>query len=515
MRLSIRRLAATLVTFFVVSACPAIAAEPIAVQAPDDAPVVAVANKPETLADALVAAYGDNPQIIAQRATTRSADEAYVQARSVYGPTVSAVAGYRYQKDSIENAIGSPFHQSGFTSNYGIELSQSLYTSGRNHAGVIRGTAIVDEARQTLRLAEISLLTNAIAAYVGVRRDRELLSIANDDLGQLSARFGDSQKLYDHRESTRTDLDQTATRLAIARAQFAVAKDQLGVSLSNFLEVIGHVPGPLAPEPSIPGLPAILSQAYTIAQAENPAILAASAREQQARAAYEVARSAFGPTIDLTASAGRAPYYPYSEDLGVKTITGGVVLRMPLTSGGLRSSRLREAREVDLAERARLDDARRAVNRTTTQQWLQWTAARNEVVAYTDAVARATTAYEGAVKQQRAGDRTTLDVLILERDLLDVRSALVRARADSYLGQAGILAAMGRLDLATLVPNAPRYDPHVNFARVHDRAGLPLLTPLLHAIDGATVHSIARPPVKIPDGMAPDPDAEQYLAIFP
>jgi len=54
----------------------------------------------ETLMDAVTAAYGSNPDLVAQRFRQKAQNETYVQTRAQYGPqlSLSATAQYNYTK---------------------------------------------------------------------------------------------------------------------------------------------------------------------------------------------------------------------------------------------------------------------------------------------------------------------------------------------------------------------------------------------------------------------------------
>ena len=69
------------------------------------------------------------------------------------------------------------------------------------------------------------------------------------------------------------------------------------------------------------------------------------------------------------------------------------------------------------------------------------------------------------------GNRTVLDILDAERELLNARVQLVTAQRNAYVAGFSLLAAMGRaeardLDLAS---GGPLYDPAVNYERVQGR----------------------------------------------
>ncbi|OYX09193.1 MAG: hypothetical protein B7Z08_06195 [Sphingomonadales bacterium 32-68-7] len=85
--------------------------------------------------------------------------------------------------------------------------------------------------------------------------------------------------------------------------------------------------------------------------------------------------------------------------------------------------------------------------------------------------------------QERAGARTTFEVLDLLRDLLTVRSQLVAAETSAELARYGLLAAMGRLEAPQLVDGVVPYAPGDNLQRVRTMTDAPPITPMVEALD--------------------------------
>jgi outer membrane protein len=107
------------------------------------------------------------------------------------------------------------------------------------------------------------------------------------------------------------------------------------------------------------------------------------------------------------------------------------------------------------------------------------------------------------VEQQKAGFRTTLDVLILARDLLTVRNNLNMTEADHYIAQARILFALGMLDLPDLMPSEPAYDAGAHLEKVDGQGSVFPITPILRALDGISYVGTEPRPTRDPaiDGL--------------
>ena len=135
----------------------------------------------ETLADAITAAYQSNPNIQAQRAAMRALDENYAQARAAYGlqATASISESYGYAKGpQTRTSLLPPPGEDATSQSNDLSISQALYTNGRYAARLAGVEAQIKASRENLRRIEMDLLVRVTNAYVSVRRDREVLRIA-------------------------------------------------------------------------------------------------------------------------------------------------------------------------------------------------------------------------------------------------------------------------------------------------------------------------------------------------
>ncbi len=454
------------------------------------APVMLVAAVPaqaETLMDAIAAAYRTNPQLQAQRAETRAVDEQLTQAKSAYGPTLTARLTRNYGYERVDLASG-PATESGTTNSYTGTAEQPLFTSGRLSSGIRIARANIDVARENLRQLEANVLNGVITAYVSVRRDQQLLAIAQENLDLLTRQRSDTEARLKGREATSTDLQQTEVRYNFALARVKEARASLEVSRSQYLQSVGTLPGDLAPMPTLAVLPTSLDQAYGVADENSPQLLAAMGRERSSHAEIGAARAEFGPIISLQANGGRSTLDDFNTNRR-DYFTGGVVATVPIFNSGLTSSRVRQAQKRNDADWYSVDQTRRDVRQAVAESWERMVSARGSIGDYRNAVLRAEAAFSGARDQERAGVRTTLDVLDQARDLLDARTALAQTEANEYLSRSSLLATMGLLEAPRLT-GVQGYDPKTNLRRVQNVL-VPPYQPVLHVAD-----SIVQGPVR-------------------
>ncbi len=437
----------------------------------------------ETLSDAIAMAYESNPTLQAQRASQRALDESYVQARTGWRPTVSLGIQDTFLEsrtpggrglidtngDGIPDTVVSTSVNERYTGNAGLSFSQPLYTGGRVAAAVSGAQADVLAGRENLRRVEAQVLGQVIVAYVDVRRDQEAVRIRQENVNVLMRQLDESKARFDVGEITRTDVAQSQARLAAAQSQLQLAVAQHAISRANYAAVVGQNPGELAAEPPLAGLlPADVDKGFDVAETNNPQLRAAQYAEQASRARVSGAKAERLPQVSLSGRYGFSGVgRPIATDKWSQSISATAGVNVPIFSGGLASSRIRQQVERNTADRINIETARRAVLQSMTQQWNQLLAARANITSSEEQVRAAVIAAEGTRQEQQVGLRTTLDVLNAEQELRQAQLSQINARHDEYVAAAGVLASMGRLEAKNLTPATPRYDPATNFRKLH------------------------------------------------
>lgn len=447
----------------------------------------------EALADALRITYWTSPAILAQRSAVRSSDYRVPQARSAYGPHLTYELRETWQRDvnqltpaekAAQSSSDAWLARSGWSNSAQAILTQPLLTFGRNAASEQGALAQRNYQAQVLRSTEQQALYDTIASYVGLLRDKAGLDIARDNLEILSVEENDTQSRFKVREVTLTDLQQVTTRAELARAQLFSAQRDLASSEATFVQKVGAPAGKLAPVAPLELPVETLEEAYAYAELHNPVLLAARQRELISRADTAAAKADLMPRVDLEGRAIFASRSPYIDRPHYAEQRGAIILTGPLFDSGLRQSKIEEARAANDSDWRLIDAAVRDNHAALAASWNDWLATEESIVRLGMAVEAAQKALEGARLQQRSGLITTFDVLELTRDLLNVRSNYNSSIAEAYIAKARVLALMGALDPGSLLPNDVQYDPQMHFEKVENKGNLPLITPLIRALDG-------------------------------
>ena len=438
------------------------------------AAILALAGAPasgQTLQEAMALAYANNPTLQAARAALRATDETVPQALSGWRPTVqlSANAGVA-QGYARSVGAGGPVTRPTDRTPAGVAatLVQPLYRGGRTEAQVRRAENQVLAARARLLATEQAVLRDTVAAYVAVIRDQEEVRLNRNNVTVLQRQLQATNERFRVGEITRTDVAQAQSRLAGSRAQLADAEGRLQNSRALFARLVGQAPGRLtAPQP-LRAPVGSAEEARRIAMANNPAVVAALFDEAAGRDFIDVQMAALLPQANLQAQAFRNDNtaQPLSRVTG-QQITATITV--PLYQGGAEYAAVRQARQDAQRLRQVIDEQRRLAAQQANEAWESLLATRATVAAVRAQINAAEIALDGVRREAVVGNRTTLDVLNAEQELLNARVALVRALANQVTASHALAAAVGRLTARDLRLPVAAYDMEAYYSAVRNR----------------------------------------------
>lgn len=451
----------------------------------------------ESLAEAIALAYQTNPTLQSQRAQVRGVDEGYVQARAALGPTAALQATAAYDQTRFGYASPSA------TNNGQVQLnvSQALYTGGREALGVSAARAQIAAARQSLRATEGNVILAVIQAYADVIRDAKALTVRAKNLKVLADQVTQARARVRDGELTRTDVAQAEAQLASERALYSTAQGQLQLSRAAYATVVGRDPGDLDPMTALPGLPATIDLAFDEAADQSPELTQSKYAEIGSRDRVAVARAAHRPTITLNLTAGyTGSLVPFSANQVERVVMGQAVISQPLFTSGLIGSQIRQALDQNTGDRIAIEITRRAMVQNVANAWNQMLVSRSNVGFQAENIRAAEIAFRGMTIEYREGLRATLDVLIAEETLRDAELSLLAAEHDQYVAEATLLRVIGRLEGPALLPGLPRYDVTANLHRVENRGAVPWSS-LIETLDAMGAPNAGQGPISAPRAM--------------
>ena len=430
----------------------------------------------DTLNGSLILAYQNNPTLNAQRASVRATDEGVPQALSGYRPrvNVNGSIGSQYFDTTSRSqtlGVGNTYTQlSGnmTPNNYGITATQTLFNGFQTPNRTRQAESQVQAARETLRVSEQSVLLSAVTAYMNLLRDAAILDLQRRNVEVLQEQLRQTRDRFNVGEVTRTDVAQSESRLAAGRSQVLNAEAVYKASVATYRQVIGVEPGRLAPGSPVDRFsPRTLPAATGLATATHPAVTSAQYSVDAALLQVKVAEGALYPTLALQ---GNVQQSNEASLLTLKTFSASAVAQLvvPIYQGGAEYSLIRQAKETLGQRRLDLDTSRDQVRQGVVQAWGQLEAAKANIDATQAQVQAAEIALNGVREEARVGQRTTLDVLNAQQELVNARVALVSAQRDRVVASYTLLAAVGGLSPQVLGLRVPVYDANVHYQQVRD-----------------------------------------------
>ena len=412
-------------------------------------------GKAENITDAMSAAYNTNPDLGAQRARLRQADENVAQALSNWRPTIRVTG--EYGRGWFRNNTTLLQYQRLKPKAGQAEIVQPIFRGGRTIAATRAADQDVLAERALLADREQTVLLAAATAYADVVAAEALVKLRANNVNVLNQQFTATNARFRVGELTRTDVAQSEARVAGAQSDLIAAQAELAFARANYLRVVGMPPGTLAEPVALGAVPKTEEETIAIAGDRNPVVRSAVYREAAAVYRVNEALGALLPTVSIIGTAARLYDSNFEGDRSDRAEIVGQV-SIPIYQGGAEHSRVRQAKQVVGERRLTLDSARRQAIEQATRTFRRLEAQRARLQSITSQINAAGVALEGVRQEAQVGSRTILDVLDAEQELLDARVTLVSAQRDAVVQHYALLAAIGSLTSQVLNLPVERYD---------------------------------------------------------
>ncbi|HXI07703.1 MAG: TolC family outer membrane protein [Bradyrhizobium sp.] len=430
----------------------------------------AVPAAAESLPDALARAYQTNPQLNGERARQRATDENVPQALAGYRPQIVATlsAGLQQVRDllvgnTVQTASLKPWQ-------IGVTVTQTLFNGFKTANSVRVAELQVSSGREALRNVGQGVLLDAVTAYTNVLANQSLVEAQRANVAFLRETQSITQKRLNAGDVTPTDTAQAEARLNRGLSDLNAAEVALAISQATYTQVIGNPPAQLQPAQTVDRFgPRTRDDAMQLAFTQHPAVMAAGFDVDVASTTIRVAESSLLPTITVQGSASKSR--DNDPTLGTRgTDQASIIgqLNQPIYDGGTAASQTRQAKELASQSRLVLEQVRGQARTAAISAWVANEGAKIAVSAAESEVRAATVALAGVQKEAAGGQRTTVDVLNSQQDLILAKARLIGAQRDRVIASYTLLSAIGRLDVKTLNLNTPDYLPEVHYHQVRD-----------------------------------------------
>ncbi len=425
----------------------------------------------DTLRDALVSAYETNPNLTAAREGQKAVNEGVPLAKANGRPDVTIQP--TYVENIMQDGGASVTQARGISVNG--QVSAPIYAGGGIRNAVRAAENRVEAGFASLRGTESAIFSAVVAAYMDVIRDEAIVELNRAQVGVLSVNLEATRDRFEIGDLTRTDVAQSEARLALQTSSLESARANLIRSKEIYIQLVGREPGQLEAPPPLPNLPATPDAAVDVALDSNPDLIAARENREAAGFDRRAANAARLPTVSVFT----APAYSnalgsissnipgFQADNSSFTAQAGVRATVPLYQGGQPAAQIRQAQaRLGQAQELEIAAEREAIAQTRAA-YASWRASQDVIAASERAVSANALSLEGTRAENSVGNRTILDILNAEQELLNAQVQLVTARRNAYVAGFTLLAAMGRAEARDLgLEGGVLYDPVADYEKV-------------------------------------------------
>ena len=397
--------------------------------------------KANTLFDSLYSAYLNNPKLNAERANKRASKEENKGAISEFLPSIT-ISGYVSEQDNSGTVAGNftPSEQS-------MKIEQKIFQGFGGVANLKKKKYGYEIANLKLKKIEQEILLAAAEAHADLLLDKKKLNINLINVDLLERQVETDQNRLEKGEINLTDLAQSESSLAGARADLIAAKNNLLISEANYEKIVGKKPSKNIQDTKTLNLrlPASLASAYNLSKSENPDLQIAKLEFEQSKQDLVIAGSELAPSATLSYKIAE------QENMSATVLertqqTVSATATWPLFSGGSNIYNLRKTKELKNQKELLLEDTKKEIETDVATSWSNFQSSKGVLDSIKSQVKAAEIANEGITLEYESGNnRTTLEVIQSHTILLDSRINLANSERNLLISQFNLLSTVGRL----------------------------------------------------------------------
>ena len=401
-------------------------------------------SKANTLLESLNSAYLNNPKLNAERANMRASKEEKREAVSEFLPSVT-ISGYISEQDNTKtNETGdshfNPDEQS-------MTVEQKIFQGGAGVANFVKKTHGQRIGEFNLKKIEQEVLLEAAKAHTNLLLSIKKVNINFANIDLLERQVETDQNRLEKGEISLTDLAQSESSLAGAKAELISAQNDLLTGKANYEKIIGKKPSENIKEVEKINLylPESLASAYRISNIDNPDLQISLLEYKQAKLDVIIAGSDLSPSASLKYKiAEQNDISATAQDRTQQSVTATAT--WPLFAGGKNIFNLRKARELRNQKELLYEDSKKKVETDVTNAWSKYQSSRSVLDSIRSQVKAAEIANEGITLEYDSGtSRSTLEVIQSRTILLNSRINLASSERNFLLSQFDLLSTLGRL----------------------------------------------------------------------
>ena len=418
----------------------------------------------EELFQSLISTYINNKELNSQREKAKAVDESLIQSYSILKPSVTgSFSQSDYLNEGQKDGTGSSIADSNLqTKKKSIKVEQKIL---QGIPSILASKTDVKISRNELKSVEQNVLLKAVVAYTSVLAAKKRLNITRDNLNLADKQVELDKSRYERGAIKLSDLAQSESSLADAKAKFIRAENNLAVSEKDYENIIGYLPKNLKTINNLNlSLPKSLKETLDLASTNNPELLISKLNFEKSDYLLKGAAEKFAPKASIS--------FEVSEDEDVSSSISQrdqshfeAKVEIPLYSGGKNYSFYQQKKALRVSAELDYQDKQNEIKKNATNVWSEYQLKKSELNLAKAQLQAAEIAYEGIIQEYESGTRDTLDVLNSRSLLLIARLNFIDVERDEITSRFKLLQVPGNLTSLYLKLETKQINPKTSWIR--------------------------------------------------
>ena len=408
--------------------------------------------------------YETNPELSYERELLKSKDELMPQALSEFRPQIS---GY-YRKGKVDtNSQGFNIAQDNLrTETYkGVKLTQPIFDGGSSLSNIKEAKNKIISHRFLLKQKEQDIFLDSIQTYADLATAQTNFFLKKKNFEVLKRRLELTKEQFDIGEVTLTDVSIAEARHLLAQSELIESEKNVNTLSAKFNYIFGANPN----EPNI-----ILdykqinleeSLIEKSSQKNNPRLNDIKYQIKSIRNEIEKIKRKRLPTVKLEGEAYINEGY-FRFDSKREVLSAFATVDIPLYQSGAASSKIRETRSKLLSLQSLLKKIKDEISYNLISSKSLFDNSLSKIAAYEKQIKSNNIYLDGLKQEMQLGERTMLDLLDGEQELLQSELDLALSFKDLFIAYYQTLYHAGKLNAKDLRLSVKHYNVENNFNKV-------------------------------------------------
>ena len=399
-------------------------------------------------------ALSNNLQLNAERKNFESAKQHRNISRSEFLPTITLSGNQTSTTSSnrTDQSGANLVDSNSDSESKKISVEQKIFSGFKGLNTFKKSELETQVANLSLKEVEQQTILDAISGYFDLifKSKSEESNLLNVNLFERQV-DSDNARLQKG-EITLTDLAQSESSLAGARADLIKSKTELLASKTNFERVTREK----TPETNnlnekvFISLPNSLAESLKLASVNNVDLLISKLNYEIAIKDLKIERARLSPSASLNFSKSENNDFSSTID-EIDQETVKATITWPIVKGGENISSIKKSSYNKQRHQLILEDTKNKINTEISNAWSKYQSSKSVLEATKAQLKAAEIANEGISLEYDSGNtRTTLELIQSRSLLLDARIAFARSERDFIISQFELVKQIGTLSIKSI-----------------------------------------------------------------